>query len=1220
MATADPALSAEGSWDVSGFEVRQQLEDMLERDLLGPWDGPTEELPPGTTPGERYLLGKLVPRRGAGDEPADDVEAPADDDVENRPELAGEPLLDLDSEASDEAPPAAAAVRGRAMAASSIGLVFSVPPEVEQLRVEATWGRYERTPSEVHVTETGRPRVVWKRVPAGGAVDVVFSQGDEGSGIPDPDQDAVVVRWKTRLRGERRLVEVFLVNVQPVRAETPDRERLFQVALSVTAPGDAAVFLGHNDPEFPEVHRERDDELLLLALQHRSRRLYATGRQCAVDAEVRAGEFRAWRLRTTCFPAAEVDPVIPGDPETMPGLVLDMARLGSPELDGDDLAHDFVPMVEGYRRFLDEQAMRIENDQEVARYADVARPALERARAVADRLERSIDLLRTDPQAREAFRFANQAMANQRVRTELVRRRSAKPGVDVRSLLQDLEKPETHSWRPFQLAFVLLCLPGLTDPAHPDAHRGPLLAGETELLFFPTGGGKTEAYLGLTAYTIAIRRLQGVVGDGPDARDGTDGVAVLMRYTLRLLTAQQFQRATALICACELLRQERIAAGDLRWGTTPVRIGLWVGVGVTPNTFEDALRQLEDATATAGEGQVGGLQQFASCPWCGTALDLGRDGKADRARRRVHLFCGDPDGRCPFSRVRSQEGIPAVVVDEEIYRLTPALLIGTVDKFAQLPWRSATAHLFGHVTSHCARHGYRNPDTTEWCRDGGHPRSGALQATRPEVAGRLRPPDLIIQDELHLISDALGSMVGLYETLVDELCTRVQGGASVRPVFVASTATVRRARAQVQQVFARDLCVFPPPLIDAGDTFFSRRIPSTANAPGRCYRGVLAPGERLTAIEIRIMTALLEFGQYLFDRHGAAADPYMTVVDYFTSTRELAGMRRLTEDDITDRLGRQEALVRRRRPTIAELTSRMDSRKITQSLADLERRFDPDQDSTAGQNALRQLRRDDRDAYDATIRPGYLRPVDVLLATSMLQVGVDVQRLGLMMITGQPKNMAEYIQASSRIGRSAAGPGLVLTIYHWNRPRDLAHYEHFAYEHATFGRRVEGLTTTPFSKRALDRGFAGVLVGAVRHQHDRSLPNLGAHVAPLGSSAVAPLLELLRQRAEVAADSAPLGREVAEHAQEQLDRWLHRRTTLPTGQLGYEAGVSAAAGLLRRPEEEPWDDWSAPMSLRDVEPEILLQLRRDDPSAFSAPGWTFSPSPPDGGADAEVDA
>ena len=1202
---------------VTAYEVRAELEDLLERDLMGPWDGPAEELPPGTTPGERYVLGKLVPRRRDGDEPVTDPDAAADDDdVEDRPELLGEGSVDLD--ANDPAdPPSAAAVRSRAMSASSIGLSFSVPTHVDSVIVTAAWGRYERGPSDTHQTEGGKPRTVWRRVAAGGEVTVPVDVEGDGEGIPDPQQDQVLVRWRVRHRDSRRVVEVFLLNAQPVRGDTPDRERLFQVGLTVTAAdGGSATFCGHNDPDLPELRRDSDDELRLLALQHRAHRLYATGRQCAVDADVKDEQTRAWRLRTTCFPAADVPMVVAGDPKEMPGVVLDMGRLGSPDLQPDDLVHGLRPLVDGYRHWLDAQAARLDTEPELARFADVAAPAFQRARNVADRLERAVELLRQDPQAREAFRFANQAMARQRVRSELVRRRLATLDADVKQLLDQVDVEKNRSWRPFQLAFVLLCLPGLTDPAHRDAARGPLMQGEAQLLFFPTGGGKTEAYLGLTAYTVAIRRLQGIVGEGRSARDGTRGVGVLMRYTLRLLTAQQFQRATALISACELLRQERVSAGDLRWGSTPMRIGLWVGAAVTPNSFEDAQRQLEDATGRAGEGQVGGLQQFATCPWCGSGIDLGRDGTVDRARRRILLFCGDVDGRCPFSRVRSTEGLPVLVVDEEIYRLTPDLIIGTVDKFAALPWRSSTAHLFGHVTTECDRHGFRSPDTAEWCKDGGHPRAGALPGVHPAAVQRLRPPDLIIQDELHLISDALGSMVGLYETLIDRLCTREQNGLPVRPVLVASTATVRRARSQVQQVFARGLTVFPPPLLDAGSTFFSRRVPPTAATPARRYRGIMAPGERLTAVEIRVMTALLEYGQYLFDRHGAtspkAVDPYLTVVDYFTSTRELAGMRRLTEDDVSDRLGRQAALVQRRRPVVAELTSRMDSRKITQSLADLERTFDPAQDSTPGLQSLRELRRTEKPAYDKAVRPAHLRPIDVLLATSMLQVGVDVQRLGLMVVTGQPKNMAEYIQASSRVGRSTDGPGLVLTIFQWNRPRDLAHYEHFAYEHATFGRRVEGLTTTPFSKRALDRGLAGVLVGAVRHATNPVLPNLGAHVAPLGQAAVAELLDLLRDRAELVADSAPVGLEVAERARQQLDHWLQRRTTLPIGQLGYRADAQAVAGLLREPDEVPWDRWTAPMSLRDVEPEVLLQLRRDDPSWSGAPAWDFTPRPATG--------
>lgn len=1194
----------------AAYEVRAQFEDLLERDLLGPWDGPEEELPPGTTPGERYLLGRLVPRRPDNHEPISAAES-EDDDVEVRPELSEEPTLDLGGDEDDESAPAAA-IRTRAMASSSLGLAFTVAENTASLVVGASWGRYERGPSETHVTPTGKPSTVWKRVPAGGQVEIPTHAEDRGEAIPDPEQEAVQIRWRVRLRGGRRIVELFLVNAQPIPPDLPDRARLFQASVEVTAlDGAAAVFLGHNDPSLPELGRHHDDEQRLLALQHREQRQYAVGRLCAVDAEVREGETRAWRLRTTSFPAANVNMVVAGDPKDTPGLVLDMGRLGSPDLQPDDLTRALRPLVDGYRRWLDQQNLKIDDDPEIARFPDVARPAMARARQVADRLDRAVDLLATNPQAREAFRFANQAMARQRVRSEIVRRRIADPSSDLRALQAQLDIPKNRSWRPFQLAFMLLCLPGLTDSAHEDARRGPLLDGDVQLLFFPTGGGKTEAYLGLTAYTIAIRRLQGTIGTGEEARNGSDGIAVLMRYTLRLLTAQQFQRATALICACELLRRERVESGDLRWGETPVRIGLWVGSSVTPNSFEEAMRQLEDATGRSAEGQVGGIQQFANCPWCGAAIDLGRDGHIDRARRRVLLYCGDPDGRCPFSRNRSAEGIPALVVDEEIYRLTPALLIGTVDKFAALPWRPATAHLFGHVSSSCDRHGYRNPDTEQWCRDGGHPKSGALPATTPTAVQRLLPPDLIIQDELHLISDALGSMVGLYESLIDHLSTRVQNGVEVRPVFVASTATVRRAREQVRQVFARGLTIFPPPLLDAGDTFFSRRVAPSPATPSRRYRGILATGERLTAIEIRVMTALLEYGQYLFDLHGNVADPYMTAVDYFTSTRELAGMRRLVEDDITDRLGRQNVLVRRRRPIVAELTSRMDSRKITQSLADLERRFTTEQDSTQGIQALLQLRKKDPNAYDARgVTP---RPVDVLLATSMLQVGVDVQRLGLMVVTGQPKNMAEYIQASSRVGRSIDGPGLVLTIYQWNRPRDLAHYENFAYEHATFGHRVEGLTTTPFSKRALDRGLTGVVVGLVRHGADSSLPNLGAQIANVGEHANAAVLDRLRARAEIVADDASTGADVAQQALDRLDRWLQRRAKLPTGQLGYEADGQATAGLLRSPEDPPWDLWSAPRSLRDVEPEILLQLRRDDSSWEGAPSWDFTLPPSSAG-------
>ncbi|MGH3221077.1 MAG: DISARM system helicase DrmA [Streptosporangiaceae bacterium] len=1178
----------------TSFDVRAELEDLLERDLLGPWDGLEEELPPGSSPAERYLLGRLVPRLPPS-EPVELEPGEAVDAEERDPSLVDLEVSTVDDDAGDDAPEGETTVRSGSMAASAIGLAFSVATDVHAISVTARWGRYQRAPSEIHETEQGRPRTTWHRVQAGGEVEVPLDVEDSGYTVPDPEQEGVTVHFTVRHRGRRRVVELALVNGQRGAAKTPDVARLYQVGLTVAAlDGNAAIFVGHNDPDLSDLPPGSDDERLHLELLYRERREYAHGRQCAVDVLVRDGECQAWKLATTCFPAAEVPLVVPG---RVPGLVLDMARLGSPELGGEELVRALRPLVVQYRKWLDAQQERLA-DAEVARYAPAGEHALERARDVAGRLERAIGMLRDNGVAREAFRFANQAMALQRVRSEVVRARLADPGADLAVLLREHDVPGNRSWRPFQLAFVLLCLPGLTDPEHEDAHRGAVDPddAEVQLLFFPTGGGKTEAYLGLAAYTFAMRRLQGVIGSGEGERDGTKGVAVLMRYTLRLLTAQQFQRAAALICACEWLRRERLAAGDSRWGTTPFRIGLWVGSSVTPNTFEEAERQITESRGY--ERTIGGPLQLAACPWCGSPLSGSRDLTTNRLRRRVLLHCSDPEGDCPFTPRRSpDEGLPVLTVDEEIYRLTPALVIATVDKLAQLPWKAATATLFGLVATECTRHGWQNPDFDRFCRSG-HRASGDLPAAEVRPAIRLRPPDLIIQDELHLISDALGSMVGLYETAVDRLCSFPRGGQVVRPVLVASTATIRRARDQAEQVFARKLTVFPPPVLDVGDTFFSATEKPAADTPGRRYRGILAPGERLKSVEIRVVSALMEHAQFLLDRHGTAADPYMTVVDYFSATRELAGMRRLVEDDVTDRLRSLQVRTRRRSPQVDELTGRMPSSRIAETLAELERPFDPTFDSTA---ALDEYRRDP-DAREQAARR--TRPLDVLLATSMLQVGVDVQRLGLMVVTGQPKNTAEYIQATSRIGRDPRRPGLVVTIYQWSRPRDLAHYEAFDYDHATFGLRVEGLTTTPFSDRALDRGLTGVLVTAIRHSGISSLPNIAAHSVPLTGPGVTALTGGIEQRAARVTHEQDRAGQVGSELQHRLDAWRGRRQALQTGLLGYEVGTDVT-GLLRDPDAGSWDLWSAPMSLREVEPEIILQLDRDDRSLPEAPAWTY---------------
>jgi hypothetical protein len=552
-----------------------------------------------------------------------------------------------------------------------------------------------------------------------------------------------------------------------------------------------------------------------------------------------------------------------------------------------------------------------------------------------------------------------------------------------------------------------------------------------DLLFFPTGGGKTEAYLGLSAYTMALRRLQGTIA----GRVGDEGVAVLMRYTLRLLTIQQFQRATALICACESIRRKALEHGDARWGKTPFRIGLWVGRRTTPNRTDDAVEAIKQARGNQFVGGgIGTPYQLTACPWCGSAIEAGKHLDAQpypHGAGRTLTYCGDKFGQCLFSkRQAANEGLPVVVVDEEIYRRLPTLLIATVDKFAQMPWKGEVQMLFGQVNGICDRHGFKSPEIEDSTF---HAKSKfGLPSAKLQEHPALRPPDLIIQDELHLISGPLGTLVGLYETAIDKLCTWEVNGKPVRPKLIASTATIKNADVQVRSLFLRTVNIFPPPGLDVRDNFFSVQREPTEQEFGRRYLGICAPGRRLKAALIRVYVAYLCSAQSLYEKYGKRVDPWMTLVGYFNSMRELGGMRRLVDDDVFSRCRKQDRRGLAKRffngDYLAELTSRMRSEDIPQILDRLEAGFDPE---------LEGKRKEAFKTKDYKNIPK--KPLDVLLATNMISVGVDVKRLGLMVVAGQPKATAEYIQATSRVGRTF--PGLVCTVFNWARPRDLSHYE-----------------------------------------------------------------------------------------------------------------------------------------------------------------------------------
>lgn len=1197
----------------TSYEVRAELADILARDLLGPWGGPDEELPPGSgsKPRERYIVGVLGPK---------------DADIE--PETTDMGLADGvdgegDAEPREVAPLLSAQAGGRIWA-SSMGLSFCVPEDVPSVLVTAEWGHYRKVESERYRRKDGAGgRIVWKRHPVSKQTSVPL---DEPKYSAPAHEDFPDVQLSVRIVDSHvgKVVDVALVNRQELPDGSKDMAWLFQPRISVTSGDDrAAIFEPLSDPVTdPSCVAGKDFEDRQLALLFRDCLEHASGRNVAVTAEVRPGERRAWKLETTWLPTYDVPQTVAPKVEQTPllaGLELDMERLAG--LPPAELSQALAPLADGYAAWLRGRSAEI-----TKRLPDhlrvTATEAVRRATQIADRIRAGIDLLGTPGNVPlEAFRFANRAMALQRSHSDIVRERAKNPDLSLAEAEQRVAAEGPPSWRPFQLAFILLNLPALTDPLHPE--RDATGGGLVDLLFFPTGGGKTEAYLGLTAYTLAIRRLQGPFGTAGQQRSGTDGTAVLMRYTLRLLTAQQFQRAATLICACERLR-----ADDPRLGGRPFRIGLWVGAKVSPNWYKEAAAQVEQARD--GRNVRSSALQVLNCPWCGTELRADRDLHPDDTHRRIIIYCGDPDGECPFSRRRSggagvpplNRGLPVLTVDEEIYRLTPGLVIATVDKLAQLPWQGYAGTLFGRVSQWCPRHGYRHGDMDTRIGCGGHhnrkPDVGPVDS-QPVV--RLRPPDLIIQDELHLIAGSLGTTVGLFEAAVDELCTWRLGDADIGPKIVASTATVKRAAEQALQLFARELAIFPPPVVDAGDTFFSQQIPVTPRSPGRRYLGICAHGVRLKSAEIKLAEILLLAGQYLLDEHGPAADPYLTLVGYFNATRELAGMRRYLDDDIATRIrrnGHRRGLSDRlatMKPmlNLQELTSRVSSAVIAQALRQLEVGFDPAYDSTAALEAMRQeviaARQQKREPRLPPKRDP--EPADVVLATSMLQVGVDVQRLGLMVVTGQPKNTAEYLQATGRVGRDPKQPGLVVTLYNWARPRDLAHYEHFVHYHATAAKNVEALSVTPYARRALDREFAATFIAAVRNLDERYSRNRDAHDLPLEGDIVTRVRHRMRERASKASGPAFDGAAyVDEKAQALLDEW-HRRRNTSGFRLGYQAAKTPTeniAGLLEGPEQGEWAAVTVGMSMRETENEINLLLPRQtlaDVSAAQGPGWAF---------------
>ncbi|MDA0892584.1 MAG: DISARM system helicase DrmA, partial [Proteobacteria bacterium] len=1169
--------------------VRELLQCAVVDDLLGPAGGPYEwVVDMGVR--DRYLVGKLAPQEIV--ESDTDAEA----DVEDEPE-------DLEVKETAKGVDGGKVVRGgeadsneevdvsknQALVPSSMGMTLCVDGEVPAIEIAASWGRYERIqdhditkPRKNKETgEQGEDKVrVWGRVPCGGTQMLTLEEGPIAPIVLDPENPSVVLKGNVRAKNENgdRLVSLFLVNTQTEPETNRDSAWLFQpeiVARPVADTSHRTIFCRR-----PFVDQQTDAERAALEMVYRKQVEFAVGHGVAVHGESSAENIeRATEVRTVVMPDYEV-PVTetPGlNPEDRPAMqamvsagYLDMLQLAA--MPADELIKALSTLTDDYQTWIGEQSDRI--DRDLPEHSDQATAAMARCEQILARLREGVAAL-ADEQTLEAFRLANQAMADQRVHSlyALAKRR----GEEVK--VSDFWQPKNHSWRPFQLAFMLLSIPAIKDPLHED--RTEPLQAYADLLWFPTGGGKTEAYLGVAAFTMFIRRLQGDLG----GYDSSRGLSVIMRYTLRLLTLQQFQRATALICSMEVMRRNEADAGNMRLGATPFTIGLWVGNKVTPGSTDDSHKAISDIR-NEDKWDAGGTSpaQLTSCPRCGSEIDPKRHIEVDRNHLRTKIYCGDSKARCEFSEGASANqahpGLPAVVVDEEIYHRPPSMMIATVDKFAMMAWRGETRTLFGIADTECSRHGLVWPDAD--CT-GRHPadRKKNLDKVEPKRIAPIRPPDLIIQDEFHLISGPLGTMVGLYETAVDELCTWSYEGQRVRPKVVASTATVRKAKEQVEGVFMRQVAVFPPHGLDIEDNFFSVQRPVTGK-PGRRYVGVCSPGASRPAMLIRVYTALLTAGQALFDRFGQVADPYLTTVGYFNSLRELGGMKRLAEDDVQTRsyrvsmsLVERPGLAQRSVSNIRELTSRVSSQDIPKYLDQLEVKFKAEFDPVTGQ-------------YQTNWDDGELRAIDVVLATNMLSVGVDVNRLGVMAVNGQPKGTAEYIQATSRVGRQY--PGIVFTVLTWARPRDLSHYETFEHYHATFYKHVEAQSVTPFSPRALDRALTGSSLSLLRLTAEEFNPNAGAgELDDTQDMDLIRVTNVMRERAHRIRDlnSSKL---VQIEMADRFDQWA-KQASIGGRTLAYErrgAGRETMVPLLEKPGLREWQDFTVPQSMREVEPGVPL--------------------------------
>lgn len=971
----------------------------------------------------------------------------------------------------------------------------------------------------------------------------------------------------SRMSKSQRLITVSLVNRKMAnQGGGADELSLFQSGIRVKGQSGSSWIMPYPETEISKLGLPdpMSDEHInrLIYRQHQT---FAIGHGSAADWKGQSPEAVAevWSDVMPAFetPSTSADLFIEDKNGEKQPLKVSMRKLAG--LDpSDDGSSEIASLVEAYRDWINSlKTNRADVPVISAEMSETAAGLINRCEECLERIEDGISFLKESSplaiSARKSFLLANKAMLIAQLRsTRGLREPSIGP--DGKSFIwtppitnpdPSQQDPRRGYWRAFQIAFLLMSLRGIVDPNSKDRET-------VDLIWFPTGGGKTEAYLGLTAFTIIFNRLSGRNSTGAD---------VLMRYTLRLLTAQQFQRAALLFCAMEKIRYENPDLGE-----KPFRIGLWVGGSSSPNTREDAVHALQ---RLQNDPDSENPFILLKCPWCGAKFGPSSTEGSDRPRGGSRWKNTQPresgipkvlgytkyakshtspstvifrcnDGACDFGTVttlqKSRPPLPIVIIDEDLLEDPPSLVIGTVDKFAMLAWKPSARKIFG-IGSNGKHDGL--------------------------------PPSLIIQDELHLISGPLGSMVGAYETIIERLC-QANGYTGIKPKIIASTATISRAREQIRHLYARNnVFLFPPSGLEAGDSFFAREARNEDGTlkPGRLYIGILgsAHGSFQTTLA-RVFASLMQHAA-IMDTDEDGRDPWWTLLSFFNSLRELGGAASLFVADtrdylrvIIDRHGLKYELIRKLF-NVSELTSRIRSDQVPKELERLERSLRSSSDMSKGIANENEV-------------------VDACLASNIIEVGVDVSRLALMAIAGQPKTTSQYIQVSSRVGRDPEKPGLVAMLYGQSKPRDRSHYERFRPYHQRLYAQVEPTSVTPFSAPAVERSLHGIIVAAVRQLGLLDTQSANPDPFPLNEgTALRDLVEeMILERVNFV---APEERDaVVQKLQKRLDEW---RVWSPRDYGGFGATPQDPPLLHPAGSTEPpaWNgrSWPTMSSLRNVD-------------------------------------